>query len=220
MAVLPSSAVHYLHVIWDWNGTLFDDTSLCVQVMRGMLRRRGLGDLDEDRYRQIFTFPVRAYYERLGFDLDAEEFSDLAIEFHDGYLPRWRKRPLRTGALKISDALRDAGVSQSILSAAEQEMLNDCARHFALDSRMTAVIGTDDYHGHTKEDRGMAYLDELHVPPDRALFVGDTVHDYEVATAMGVDCVLMAGGHATRERLESTGAHVVDSPTGVLDALR
>jgi len=36
------------------------------------------------------------------------------------------------------------------------------------------------------------------------------VHDYEVAQAMGTDCVLVAGGHHSRRRLEATGAPVVD----------
>ena len=29
------------YIIWDWNGTLLDDVALCIDVMNGMLRRRG-----------------------------------------------------------------------------------------------------------------------------------------------------------------------------------
>ena len=75
--------VRYEHVIWDWNGTLFDDTPLCVEIMGGMLAKRGLAPLDEGRYREVFTFPVRDYYARLGFDFGRESFADLAVEFHD-----------------------------------------------------------------------------------------------------------------------------------------
>jgi phosphoglycolate phosphatase len=41
--------------------------------------------------------------------------------------------------------------------------------------------------------------------------VGDTIHDSEVAKAMGIDCVLVENGHVSRERLETTGRKVVSN---------
>ena len=38
----------------------------------------------------------------------------------------------------------------------------------------------------------------------------DTDHDAETARAMGVRCILYAGGHQTRPRLEATGCTVID----------
>lgn len=35
----------YETVIWDFNGTLFDDAWLCIDVMNEMLNRRGLKTL-------------------------------------------------------------------------------------------------------------------------------------------------------------------------------
>ena len=32
----------YRHIIWDWNGTLFNDTWLCVELTQTMLGERGL----------------------------------------------------------------------------------------------------------------------------------------------------------------------------------
>jgi phosphoglycolate phosphatase len=43
------------------------------------------------------------------------------------------------------------------------------------------------------------------------VLVGDTVHDFEVATAMGVGCVLVAAGHHARERLSACACPVVES---------
>ena len=52
------------YVVWDWNGTLFDDVALCIQVMNGMLEKRGLPRLaGPEQYRQVFTFPVEEYYK-------------------------------------------------------------------------------------------------------------------------------------------------------------
>jgi phosphoglycolate phosphatase len=49
--------------------------------------------------------------------------------------------------------------------------------------------------------------------------IGDTVHDYEVAQAMGTDCILISSGHNSRERLENTGALVLDSPLEITEVL-
>ena len=55
------------YVVWDWNGTMFDDVALCIQVMNGMLEKRGLPRLaGPEQYRQVFTFPVEEYYKALG----------------------------------------------------------------------------------------------------------------------------------------------------------
>lgn len=211
--------MRYDHVIWDWNGTLFDDTDFCVGIMAAMLAKRDLGSFDVDRYRELFTFPVRDYYERVGFDLDREPFEDLAVEFIDRYMSGWRQHSLRADALPMSDALHNRGVTQSILSAAEQGLLNDSATHFGLNDRMTALVGIDDHHAVSKLDHGLAFLRELHVPVDRVLLIGDTVHDHEVATAMGVDSALVEGGHAPRAKLQATGGPVFASLTALLTTL-
>ena len=44
----------------------------------------------------------------------------------------------------------------------------------------------------------------------KVLFIGDTDHDYEVATSIGVDCLLIANGHQSKERLLKVTANVVD----------
>ena len=121
--------------------------------------------------------------------------------------------------LPVSDALRHRGVTQSILSASEQGLLDEATTHFGLTDRMTALVGIDDHHAVSKLDHGLTFLDELHVPVDRVLFIGDTVHDHEVATAMGVDSALVEGGHARRSTLEATGAPVYPSLTALLAAL-
>ena len=47
------------HVIWDWNGTLFDDISTGLLIINRMLVTRGRPPLaDLAHYRRIFQFPV------------------------------------------------------------------------------------------------------------------------------------------------------------------
>ncbi len=196
-------------MIWDWNGTLLDDTGLVVDIMNGLLARRRLPSLDVARYREVFTFPVQDYYQRLGFDFAREPFEDLAIEFMSSYIERWPETELRAGAHAGIAALSRRGVGQSMLSAAEAGLLDAATTHFGLAEVMSHRVGISDHHAVSKVDEGRAHVSELDA--ERVLLVGDTEHDAEVAAEIGVDCALIEGGHMSRERLQATGAPVFAS---------
>ena len=74
----------YKGIIWDWNGTLLNDTKLAVESMNKILLKRGLPVLTVERYKHVFTFPVRDYYQSVGFDFDKEPFEIPAMEFIEG----------------------------------------------------------------------------------------------------------------------------------------
>jgi phosphoglycolate phosphatase len=211
--------VRYDHVIWDWNGTLFDDVDLVVEVANLMLSRRSIGTIDRARYQELFGFPVRGYYERVGFDLEREPFEDLSVEFIAEYNARWRDHQLRADARPTTEELHARGVTQSILSASEQDMLRTVTAYFEIDDRMTALVGIDNYHAVSKFDHGVTHVEQLPAARERVLLVGDTEHDHEVAMAIGVDCALIADGHAHRARLRATSAPTFDSLEQMLTTL-
>ena len=75
----------FAYLVWDWNGTLLNDVGTGAAIMNVMLERRGLPLLTEERYQEIFTFPVRDYYKAAGLDLQREPFADLAVEWTELY---------------------------------------------------------------------------------------------------------------------------------------
>ncbi|MGN1100061.1 MAG: HAD family hydrolase, partial [Christensenellales bacterium] len=60
--------MEYGFIIYDWNGTLLDDTAMCHDMLNELLDSHGLPAVSMEKYRQIFTFPIKKYYERAGFD--------------------------------------------------------------------------------------------------------------------------------------------------------
>ena len=87
------------HIVWDWNGTLLDDRWLTIAVMNRVLARRNMYELTEDRYLQLFTFPVIDYYRRLGFDFEKTSFSELGTEFINEYNTRAFEPQLHDGII-------------------------------------------------------------------------------------------------------------------------
>lgn len=47
--------------------------------------------------------------------------------------------------------------------------------------------------------------------PAEAILIGDTLHDWEVAVELGIDCALVPGRHCAREQLESCGGTLLSS---------
>lgn len=213
----PLSPPRYDHVIWDWNGTLLDDVELVVDIMNGLLAPRRLPSLDVGRYHEVFTFPVADYYARLGFDLVAEPFEELAIEFMSGYLSRWPEAMLRSGALDALERVAGRGVGQSMLSAAERSLLEEATTHFGVAAFMSHRVGIDDHHAVSKLEHGRAHLADLDA--DRVLLVGDTEHDAEVAAELGIECALIEGGHMSGARLRATGLPVYATLGALFDEL-
>jgi len=206
----------FLHVIWDWNGTLFDDAWLNMDIMNGLLRRRRLPLLTPERYQELFDFPVIEYYRRLGFDFAKESFEVLGTEFIREYERRRGECHLQPAAMRVLDAVRAAGLTQSVLSAYQHKTLEIILREFHVRDFFVHVVGGDDHYASGKVEQGRAYIRELGCQPSRVVLVGDTTHDFEVAQAMGSACLLIPSGNHSRSRLERCGVPVLDSLADVL----
>ena len=63
------------------------------------------------------------------------------------------------------------------------------------------IIGLDNIYAGSKTHLGLMLIEQLNLPGNEVLFIGDTLHDAEVAKAMGVDCVLISNGHQVKETL-------------------
>jgi phosphoglycolate phosphatase len=199
------------HIIWDWNGTLWDDTWLCVEINNHMLQRRKLPPITIELYRDKLCFPVCDYYCQLGFDYDQDPYSSLAEEFIEEYGRRRFECALQDGSRGLLDTLSARKIPQAVLSAYQHTTLLQAVEFFGLTDRFSEIIGLNDIYASGKVENGKAYMASLSMDPAEVLFIGDTLHDFEVAEAMGVQSVLVANGHNSRARLESSGTRVFDS---------
>jgi len=201
----------YRHIIWDWNGTLLDDAWLCVEVCNEMLSARGKRAMTLEQYQANFDFPVKDFYPKAGFDFAVEPFEVLAREYVDKYNSRRFECKLRENALAVLNSIADRGLSQSLLSAYHKARLDEAVDFFDIRRFFTEVIGLQDHHAVGKVEEGRLLIEKSGFRPAEILLIGDTVHDYEVAEAVGIDCILIPSGHNSKERLESCGVMVMDS---------
>ncbi len=200
----------YKHVIWDWNGTIFSDVDLGVEIINGLLHQRRLPLLTRASYRDMFTIPVRDYYACLGFDFVKEPFEIVGKLWMDEYELRKFECGLYDGIVDVLGSIQQLGIGQSILSAYSQHTLDQMVDHYDLRKYFTHISGLDNIYAGSKIHLGRDLIKRLSVGKQKALVVGDTKHDFEVAQAMGADCILIANGHQSKTRLQALGVPVLD----------
>jgi phosphoglycolate phosphatase len=206
----------FRHIVWDWNGTLLDDLELTVEVCDSQLKHLGLPGVKEEVYRRTFCHPVRDFYRAVGVDYSVHSFQELTDAYHALYARRSNECSLFGDISQVLEELIERGVSHSILSALPDEILVQNVLQLGIRHLFTSVRGLDNNHAESKVQNGRDWLSSQSLPSVDILLVGDTDHDAEVASELGIACVLIDRGHQHREVIECLSVPVVSSATELL----
>lgn len=204
----------YQLVIFDWDGTVMDSTGRIIACMHKAGADLCLPVLEDDAVRDI-----------IGLGLP-EALRTLYPGIDDGALERMRERyavhfvaaeaspsRLYPGARETLAALRGAGLRLAVATGKSRKGLDRVWASSGLGGSFDASRCADETHSKPHPAMVTELLTELRVAPERALVVGDTSFDLQMARDAGVDRVAV-----------SYGAHPVDRlmnfhPLAVIDAL-
>lgn len=203
-------------ILWDWNGTLLNDTQICIDAINMMLRDRQKAEISRETYRDIFTFPVRDYYARAGFNFDEEPFEKPALEFIDHYDALIRKAELFEDVRDTLNEIKKRAYNQMILSAMQQDFLSETVAMHAIDHFFSRISGIDNHFAAGKVDNARKLIAGMEGDAGEIIMIGDTIHDHEVGEELGIEVILVARGHQSEERLRETGRIVVKNFAEVL----
>ncbi len=199
---------HESIIIWDWNGTLLNDVNICIKIMNQILNKRGLESLSKRRYRKIFQFPVIEYYKQLGFDFKKDSFENLSIEFITQYNKELKNAYLFKYSKNVLKDFKARRYLQIIISAMEQDALTESLSHKGVLHYFDYIVGLNDHYANSKVNFAVSFIKKNNIYPEKAILIGYTTHDFEVAGALGCRCLLIANGHQAYDRLTLTGAPV------------
>jgi phosphoglycolate phosphatase-like HAD superfamily hydrolase len=209
------------HVVWDWNGTLFDDHVAVLAAVNDALALVDLPPIDADTYRSHYTRPVQRFYERVaGRPIEPGEWRTLDGAYHDSYHAWVERLSLAPDAVAALAAAEAAGLTQSLLSMWRHQELVPLVQRLGIDHFFVRVDGLREHGGEGKTEHLVAHLAALEVKPSAVVLVGDSLDDLAAARAVGARCVLYDGGSHHRHELEAAGVPVVDTLTAALAAAR
>jgi phosphoglycolate phosphatase len=207
-------------IIWDWNGTLLNDIDICIESINCLLSDRELPLLTRNKYLDTFGFPVIDYYKRVGFDFQNEPFEIPARQYIEIYTSKIKDCKLHDSAVKVLTFFKEMGYRQIILSASELSILEESIDHFNIRNYFEEFTGLDNHFATSKTELGLKLFQKLEINPQKACLIGDTTHDYEVATVLGCQCILVADGHQSFSTLKETGTTVVEKLEMITDFFR
>ncbi|HAJ41982.1 MAG: HAD-IA family hydrolase [Alcanivorax sp.] len=204
----------YQLVIFDWDGTVMDSTGRIIACMHQAGADLCLPVLEDDAVREIIGLglpeALRTLYPGIG-DRDLERMRErYAVHFVAAEASPSRLYP---GARETLAALRAAGLRLAVATGKSRKGLDRVWASSGLGDSFDASRCADETHSKPHPAMVTELLTELGVAPERALVVGDTSFDLQMARDAGVDRVAV-----------SYGAHPVDRlmnfhPLAVIDAL-
>ena len=195
-------------VIWDWNGTLLNDVKVSLLSVNQELAARNLPQITEEFYRSHFDFPVKDFYQKLGINFSKDNFDEMSFRFLETYFRNLKLASLHEGVTETLSFLKEKGIRQYVLSAMEQKRLEKMLADYGIRHFFGRIQGLEDIYADGKLEAGRKLLNTEKIIPSSAWMVGDTLHDLEVARALGLQCILFAGGHQIPQRLRVEHDHV------------
>ncbi len=207
-------------IIWDWNGTLLNDIDICIESINELLVLRNQPILNKGIYREIFTFPVRDYYIKAGFDFTHEPFNKIALEFIQRYQQKLSQASIFHGVIEILDFFKKHNYKQLMVSAMEHESLCNSVEEQGILTYFDQISGISDHFATSKLENAKKFVKDLHLDVSQSCLIGDTMHDFEVAHEMGMDCLLISNGHQSYNRLVKSKCLVVKELKDVMNVFK
>lgn len=199
------------YIIWDFNGTILDDRQLSLDLLNEILAKQGKPPVSDDKYLELFGFPIKQYYLDAGVSFEEESFESLAQWYIDKYQPLSLELSLHDGVVETLIILKKMGLKHVCLSASEQNNLEQQLKHYGIYEHFDYVIGMDNIQAQGKAKAGIQFLKKHKINPNECLYIGDTTYDYEVSRKMKVRAALFSGGHQSKSRLLGKTPIIVDN---------
>ncbi len=133
------------------------------------------------------------------------------MEFIDHYYSGLNEVNLQRKAKETLLFFKKLGFKQFVLSAMEHSNLINSLTDKGLVNYFDEVSGINNHYAHSKLEMGIDLVNKIGITLSEILLIGDTIHDFEVASGLGVDCILVANGHQSKKRLLQVTTNVIST---------
>jgi phosphoglycolate phosphatase len=193
-------------VIFDWDGTLMDSTRVIARSLQAACRDIGCNVPTEEEALFVIGLNIADTLKKVVPDLDRDAQARLAERYRFHFLAGEHEAPLFEGVREMLADLRGRGRRLAVATGKARRGLERVLEQTGLKSSFEATRCADE--GFAKPHPGMLLmlLEMTGVEPARALMVGDTTHDLELASNAGVDAIAVSYGAHGEELLATRPA--------------
>jgi phosphoglycolate phosphatase len=207
-------------IAFDWDGTLYDSTRLIVRCIQAAVVDVGGTRPSENDAAWVIGLGLAEALARAAPDVPKEKYAELGARYRFHYLQHQDDLVLFEGVLPMLDALRARGHMLAVATGKSRRGLNEALATVALRDRFDASRTADETFGKPHPRMLLELMEELDVPPERTLMIGDTTHDLQLAINAGCASVGVSyGAHESNDFEALSPLHVAHSVSGLMEWL-
>ncbi|WGT64526.1 HAD family hydrolase [Variovorax paradoxus] len=181
-------------IAFDWDGTLYDSTRLIVRCIQAAVIDVGGAKPSENDAAWVIGLGLAEALARAAPDVPKEKYAELGARYRYHYLQHQDDLVLFDGVLQMIDALRARGHKLAVATGKSRRGLNEALKTVALRDRFDASRTADETFGKPHPRMLLELMEELEVPAERTLMIGDTTHDLQLALNAGCASVGVSYG--------------------------
>ncbi|MBB1600080.1 MULTISPECIES: HAD-IA family hydrolase [unclassified Variovorax] len=215
------SARRFDLIVFDWDGTLYDSTRLIARCIQEAVVDVGGARPNERDAAWVIGLGLAEALARAAPDVPREKYAELGARYRYHYLQHQDDVMLFDGVLPMLDALKARGHLLAIATGKSRRGLNEALAARDMRGRFDGSRTADETHGKPHPRMLLELMEELDVPAERTLMIGDTTHDLQLAVNAGCAGVGVGyGAHEVAGFEALSPLHVAHSVAELSDWLR
>jgi phosphoglycolate phosphatase len=172
-------------IVFDWDGTLYDSTKLIARCIQSAVVDVGGVMPSERDAAWVIGLGLAEALARAAPDVPREKYAELGARYRYHYLQHQDDVMLFDGVLPMLDALKARGHLLAVATGKSRRGLNEALAGAPMRHRFDGSRTADETHGKPHPRMLLELMEELVVPPERTLMIGDTTHDLQLAINAG-----------------------------------
>lgn len=189
-------------IVFDWDGTVMDSTAVIVDSIQAACRDLGLAVPDDEAARHVIGLGLVQALRHAVPDAPESMYEPLVARYRHHFLAQDRAIPLFGGARETIAELYDAGYWLGVATGKNRAGLDRALESTGLRKYFHATRTADQTFSKPHPAMLLELMDELAVTTERALMIGDTTHDVQMAQNAKVDAVAVGYGAHPPEQLQ------------------
>ena len=211
----------YELVIFDWDGTLMDSVGKIVACMQQSALTLNMAMPTEQAVRDIIGLSMDEALTMLYPDGSAELQVKMKEVYRQQYLElNQTPSPLFDGVEDLLTTLNGLGYKLAVATGKARAGLDRVLTATELGEYFVASRCADEAASKPSPEMLLQLLNELDVSPDKAVMIGDSIHDLNMANNAGIDAIGVDYGAHDKDKLSQANPKVViSSPLELLKHL-
>ena len=190
-------------LVFDWDGTLLDSTAAIVASIQAACRDLGLPEPSDERASHVIGLGLADALRYSVPALSADRFPQMIERYRYHYLSRDHELDFFDGVAELIADLHGNGFVLGIATGKSRVGLERALDHSGLRPLFHASRCADECHSKPHPQMLEELLSEFAVAQDRALMIGDTTHDLQMAVNAGVSAIAVDYGAHSAEALDA-----------------